>query len=307
MQQEFYAHGKLMLTGEYFVLDGAKTLAVPTKFGQRMTVRKLNGNNSTLFWVALNSKNEPWIQLSFDTKHFEPNVDSEHAATLTKLLQICRKLNEDFLISDADFAVQTLLEFPNNWGLGSSSTLVYCLAQFAQVNPFDLLQATIGGSGYDVACAGSDLPLLYRLESAKPQFEQVHFQPAFSENLFFVHLGKKQLSSSGIAHYRSREIDKQLYINHLNALTDKLLLCNSLEKCKELMSEHENCIAEALEIEPIKKTLFDDVDVAAKSLGAWGGDFVMIAFDGTKPELAKLLEPKGLNTILSWSEMMFAN
>jgi mevalonate kinase len=28
----FYSNGKLLLTGEYLVLDGAKSLALPTKF-----------------------------------------------------------------------------------------------------------------------------------------------------------------------------------------------------------------------------------------------------------------------------------
>lgn len=306
MQQNFYGHGKLMLTGEYFVLDGAKALAVPTRFGQHLSVRKLSGNNSTLFWVALNSRKEQWIQFSFDTQTFEPNSDSEQAKTLSKLLHECRRQNPNFLPTDEDFAIQTLLEFPNNWGLGSSSTLVHCLAAFAQVNPFELLQATIGGSGYDVACAGSDLPLLYHLENNKPVFEQVQFQPSFKDNLFFVHLGKKQLSTSGIAHYRSRDIDKQQYVKWLNVLTDSLLSCNALEKCKQLMNEHESYVAEALGIEPIKKTLFADVDVEAKSLGAWGGDFVMLAFAGTKPELMTLLEPKGLSTVFSWDEMVFA-
>ena len=32
--QTFYSNGKLLITGEYVVLDGAKALALPTKFGQ---------------------------------------------------------------------------------------------------------------------------------------------------------------------------------------------------------------------------------------------------------------------------------
>ena len=34
--QKFYGNGKLLLTGEYFVLDGALSLALPTKFGQNL-------------------------------------------------------------------------------------------------------------------------------------------------------------------------------------------------------------------------------------------------------------------------------
>ncbi|MEM0993828.1 MAG: GHMP kinase, partial [Bacteroidota bacterium] len=34
----YYAHGKLLLTGEYAVLDGAVALAVPSKLGQRLDI-----------------------------------------------------------------------------------------------------------------------------------------------------------------------------------------------------------------------------------------------------------------------------
>ena len=37
----FYSHGKLLLTGEYLVLDGALALAVPCKLGQSLTVRSI--------------------------------------------------------------------------------------------------------------------------------------------------------------------------------------------------------------------------------------------------------------------------
>ena len=43
MKKEFYSNGKLLITGEYLVLDGAKAFALPTKFGQNLIVEK--GNN----------------------------------------------------------------------------------------------------------------------------------------------------------------------------------------------------------------------------------------------------------------------
>jgi len=35
----FYSNGKLLITGEYLVLDGAKALALPTKYGQGQIVK----------------------------------------------------------------------------------------------------------------------------------------------------------------------------------------------------------------------------------------------------------------------------
>ena len=36
MKKTFYSNGKLLITGEYVVLDGAKALALPTKYGQNL-------------------------------------------------------------------------------------------------------------------------------------------------------------------------------------------------------------------------------------------------------------------------------
>jgi hypothetical protein len=38
MQKTFYSNGKLLITGEYLILDGAKGLALPTKMGQNLSV-----------------------------------------------------------------------------------------------------------------------------------------------------------------------------------------------------------------------------------------------------------------------------
>jgi mevalonate kinase len=40
---KFYSNGKFLITGEYLILDGAKSLAVPTKFGQEL---KIDSNDS---------------------------------------------------------------------------------------------------------------------------------------------------------------------------------------------------------------------------------------------------------------------
>ena len=34
----YYSNGKLLITGEYSVLEGAKSLAIPTNFGQDLVI-----------------------------------------------------------------------------------------------------------------------------------------------------------------------------------------------------------------------------------------------------------------------------
>jgi mevalonate kinase len=304
MQNNFYARGKLMITGEYFVLDGAKSLAIPTRLGQKLEVKKLSGASGNLFWVALNHRDQPWMQVVLNKKNLKPDPRQPESERLAKILSVCRELNPHFLTESEDVAVQTRLEFPANWGLGSSATLIHCLAQWAKVNPFVLLEKTFGGSGYDVACAGSNLPILYyRKDNGEPNWTQVKFEPDFKEQLLLVHLGKKQLSSTSIEYYQSLSINKKDYIVWLNVLTDSMLLCSSLQKFIQILEEHENFIAEALKLQKVKDVYFKNLPVSAKSLGAWGGDFALLAFEENLSEIQKLLREKGFHTVLTWDEM----
>ena len=60
----FYSNGKLLLTGEYLVLDGAKSLAVPTKFGQDLVVEPIENNE--LIWASFDHLNQCWFEATFE-------------------------------------------------------------------------------------------------------------------------------------------------------------------------------------------------------------------------------------------------
>ena len=124
MSEKFYSNGKLLLTGEYAILDGANGLALPTKFGQSLKVSPCNDN--LLNWKSFNEKNELWFEALIAIPSFELK-ESSHQEVAKKLLEIlmaARNLNPDFLSSFSGFNIETKLGFPSNWGLGSSSTLI---------------------------------------------------------------------------------------------------------------------------------------------------------------------------------------
>ena len=58
--QTFYSNGKLLITGEYVVLDGAKALAIPTRFGQNLSVT--SGSNQELKWTSFDADKSVWFQ-----------------------------------------------------------------------------------------------------------------------------------------------------------------------------------------------------------------------------------------------------
>ena len=58
--KRLYSHGKLLLTGEYVVLDGAQSLAIPTSYGQSLTVKPID--ESKLIWKSLDENNNLWFE-----------------------------------------------------------------------------------------------------------------------------------------------------------------------------------------------------------------------------------------------------
>lgn len=304
-KHHFYGHGKLMITGEYFVLDGAQSLALPTKFGQHLRVRELSSSDGLLYWIALNSKKQPWLQFTFDKSDFSClNDTSAQANDLSKILNATRELNPDFLNDNCDLAVETALEFPNDWGLGSSSTLIHCLSKWANVNAYTLLQNSIGGSGYDVACAGSDSAIVYQKIGEEPSTTKVNWKPSFNDKIYFAHLGKKQSSPDAIKYYRQQLEDKAHAVNELNRITGLIINTQDFNRFEELLNEHEILIGSQLKLMKVKDTLFSDYWGSVKSLGAWGGDFVMLTNNKSREELTDYLQHKNISTILSWEEMI---
>ena len=146
----YYSSGKLLITCEYAVIDGACALALPTKLGQSMTV--VVTEKSCLHWVAKDMDGKIWFENDFDTIDFNPIYQKDNLSKrLQQILINVREQNQDFLAGSIGAVIETQLDFSRNWGLGSSSTLINNIAQWANVNPFDLQQKVFGGSGYDLS------------------------------------------------------------------------------------------------------------------------------------------------------------
>ncbi|WP_167596172.1 GYDIA family GHMP kinase [Leeuwenhoekiella sp. ZYFB001] len=305
MPQHFYGHGKLLITGEYLVLDGALALAIPTKKGQKLTVAEAEQPGIT--WEGLKESGEVWFTFHLDYALFEqsrPAASENPEIRLLQILLAAQKLNPEFLKEQPSLKVTTQLEFHQKWGLGSSSTLIYMLAQWAEVDAYKLLELTFGGSGYDIACAGNDSPILYQRSEDVPQVFQTNFYPDFSDQLFFVYLNKKQNSREAIANYRKQpEARKIEAIQKVSGITETLLTVDSIFSFNVLIEAHERIIASVLNIQTVKQTLFSDFKGSIKSLGAWGGDFIL-ATGG--PEAKDYFRAKGYETILSFDEMIFS-
>lgn len=299
------AHGKLLLTGEYFVLDGATALAIPVRYGQSLLVEPAK-ELGFLSWISKNYDEGIWFSATFSLPDLTlvSFTDKKIAETLASILSACQQQNPDFLSGNQGLRVFTQNDFPREWGLGTSSTLIAALAKWAGVNPYPVLFDTMGGSGYDIACAYADEPVLYRVDGLSPTVKNADFHPPFTKNIFFVFLGKKQDSREGIRRYCERAEGDEVLIAKISELTGRFLNAASLPKLDVVIQEHEVLISQTLDLPRAKDLYFNDFWGEIKSLGAWGGDFVLATSESSEPETRRYFQEKGFSVVLNWTEMI---
>ncbi|HEY9113745.1 MAG TPA: GYDIA family GHMP kinase [Bacteroidales bacterium] len=301
----WYAHGKLLLTGEYLVLEGALALALPLKFGQSFSVEKTSQNH--VKWQA-NYLQKPWFSAEFSLPGLKlisfDNV--KLAVKLQKILFQIHQMKPGFFSEKQGLSIKTELDFNPEFGFGSSSTLITNLSNWAGVNPYELQKITFGGSGFDIACALSGKPLFFQLIKGEPSVKEIEFKPAFRENIYFVYLGKKQKSLESIAHFKENAVFEKNDIEQISEISKQIIKAESLEKFENLLQKHELLLSGILKRETVKSLLFPDFPGTVKSLGGWGGDFVLMTFKGNKKELAAYLSTKNLETIFTYGELILA-
>ena len=323
----YQAHGKFLLTGEYLVLKGALALALPLKLGQSLQVSLADTDTHRLHWIA-QQPDKPWFSVLFDTETLQPvsTDDQAKAEKLSSILKAVRQLKPNAFFG-SDMRFRTHLDFNPEWGLGSSSTLIANLARWADVNPYQLLKLTFGGSGYDIACATAEGPIYYQLVDARsalrqaqgpqqskvvepvetptPMVESVSFNPPFAEHLFFVYQGQKQSSSKEIKAFlaKANPIDLQKDIEAISEISRSVPQCQNLDEFGLLMQCHERIIARCIGQEPVQKR-FPDFEGVLKSLGAWGGDFILAATKWDKSQVKAYFKGKGLDVFFGYQEMV---
>lgn len=301
MEQTFYSNGKLLITGEYVVLDGAKAFALPTKFGQYLRITK--GENKSIKWTSYDSDGSIWFESNIT---FESIISKEEfksdaiKTTLVEILHHAYLLNTDFLSTEG-YRIKTELTFPKFWGLGTSSTLINNIAQWLQIDAFQLLKNSFGGSGYDIACAQHNTPILYQLEKGKPIVTPIDFKPHFTDTIYFVYLNQKQNSREAIATYYNKHGDISKIIPVIDEITKEIINSKKIETFAKAIYSHEIEMSNILEMQTVQEALFTDFNGVVKSLGAWGGDFVLVI---SKENPKEYFSSRGYEVLISYQDMI---
>lgn len=302
---EYYSNGKLLITGEYLVLKGATSLALPLKLGQRMMINSSTHPSGKIYWNTY-VKDQLWFQSVYSLQNFDILYSSDvHTAMFVrKILLQALKLNADFSDNMKSVNITNYLDFSPMFGLGSSSSLISNIAYWMKVDPFDLLRQTCDGSGYDVACARAPGPISYKLNHDIPFYWPVDFIPSYSEYIYFVYLGKKVLSQSSIKEFRVNLELNSNRVTEISAITQSIINANSIREFEELIVQHENILSKVLNMPTIKSQLFSDYWGCIKSMGAWGGDFILVTSQEDRSEVEAYFRKKGLPIVYGYQEIV---
>lgn len=301
---KYFSRGKFLITGEYLVIKGATALSAPLVYGQHLSVESHSGRN--LLWESL-EQGSPWFRAELDPKTLSvvSTSDNQISDPLSTLLKKAGKLAMQLPVLE-NVHVKTNSGFKMEWGMGSSSSLISNVAYWFNIDPFSLHRMVSPGSGYDVIAARAGNPIFFRFTGDTYEKKDTEFSPSFKDRIFFVYLGKKQKTSDSVAAFRKKRKKYHTEIRMISELTLHIAAAPTLKDFEFFIREHELIISSVLKRQRVKDELFPDLAGEVKSLGAWGGDFVLLTWDGLREELAQILHRMGFETFFGFDELVYS-
>lgn len=292
----YSASGKLLLFGEYLVLRGARCLAMPLSFGQTLTLNAIPERG--IIWRCF-EQDELWFEIIFsESLDILQTSDMTMATRIQNLLHLVIRYNPEILLTNWYFKFD--VNFDRQFGLGTSSTLISLLSQWSGVDAYLLSMRSFGGSAYDVAAATAPGPFLYSL--GKRVINTVSLPEQITDNLLFVYLGNKQNSATAVAEFNKIPTD-YFQLEKMDSIVQFAAQCQTIEEWEKMMLESEQMLSAIMGQETVQQKLFTDYPYQIKSLGAWGGDFIM-ATCRNLTEAKTYFTKKRHKTVFTYNELI---
>ncbi len=293
--QSFYAPGKILLVGEYTVIKGFEGLAVPVKSGQWMDVWEFDspGNAEDRFiFNALDSRGASWFSESFDISNLKSNsletnavksnvADENFENNESHLSKLLALVPESFWKSGKSYRFETRLEFDRSSGLGSSSTFVQLMSNYFKLDPFQVQDLVFGGSGYDVAIAAVQKPLIYWRNEQGVHFRQWKLNSELTKDWKVVFLGNKVNSRTStsqvsdmledLSNDENYRMQIQKIIEIVRDAQELMALETGIEMYQMFLSQLLGMVTPYtyFGVKPLPRGV-------CKWLGAWGGDMLLV-------------------------------
>ncbi len=125
-------------------------------------------------------------------------------------------------------------------------------------------------------------------------------------NLFLIYLGRKQNSRDALKKYHQSKAGLNGSVDKVSRLTESINAATSLKEFESLVRQHENLVADILGLPTVQSKEFPDYWGTVKSLGAWGGDFVLATTDRPEEETRAYFQSKGMDVIFRYDELILS-
>jgi mevalonate kinase len=302
----YFSNGNLLITGEYFVLTGATAFAVPLKYGQEMRIETGGNYQGRINWRVY-ELSRPWLSVDLDSGKLNINGSSstDKALRLQKVLRAIKRQKPGLFGKERSYNIRCNVGFNLEWGWGSSSSLICNLASWAGIDPFQLNKLVSSGSGYDIAASASDSPVYFSINYGRHTITKGKFNPPFKKSVYFIYTGRKQNTQESIKRNLESVKKSSFSISSMISwLTEKITTENDVNEFMRYMAEHEKILSKTLGMPGIREKYFRDFEGEVKSLGAWGGDFIMAVYPGGEERLRNYFNIRGLNTIFRFEDIV---
>ena len=272
-----------MLAGEYLALYGLETFAFPVKYGQKLSVWQSATEGGFLKWSSKNYMGEVWFTTEIDTINVleKSTNNATVSGRICELIQAARELNPNFSL-EGTYILETELEFDQAFGLGSSSTLVALIADWAKVDALILQEKVFGGSGYDAAVSSVQKPLVFwRNDRNKPNWALWEIDVDISKDWFLCFPGNKVNSRNSIEEVRDKlELisTDSFMMAQLDNILQQIKSAETADSMELSLEIWQAFISKSLGL----KTAYEDLNIErvkgglCKYLGAWGGDVILV-------------------------------
>lgn len=293
--------GKVMLSGEYFVLWGAAALAFPSIQRQHLAIYDLS-EQAFHRWTTSAGSSEIFSCLidKKSLKAFDIRGSEGSAQFIENLLQAARSLNPEIFETNLHF--QTRLDFSPQWGLGSSSSLIVNISRFTQTDPWTLHRMVSQGSGYDIACALHEKPLLFsHPENPRINFPLINYP--FTDSLYFLPLGIKKDSSRAVsetAHLRP----STALIEEASQISYALTWTRSLKEFSDFLKIYVHLVKRGIGLKESLPAQLAGFNGIIKPLGAWGGDLALVVSEEDPNQLRNWFASRGFPELIKWQEII---
>lgn len=301
----FYSKGKLMLAGEYMVVAGSSALSLPLNFGQSLTISFNQDGPHEVLWKTFEGESQS-VEYSFpiediNQQRYKPEGNRGY---FLRILRGARRINPEFLAKKGLYVAESLIETGLKPGLGQSSSLLSNIALWAGVDAYRLNRLVSKGSGYDIASARAEGPIRFQKKCPEPIIERVEIDKKILNNIFLVHLNRKEDSEKAISLYLKLLMTKKKAVATMNNIIDKMVAAKSISEFGGLMEQHDELLENILRRKPIKKLYFNEFNGWVKSSGAWGGDYILALTEEDAGTVKQYFNEKGFKTVVKLTEFL---